>query len=474
MACSTPIKAAVLAAGACFFVTSAFAQSAFLVTTGADSGPGSLRAALGSVAAQATPVPIFVVTDGDIEIVSTLTYSGRLPVTILGNGQTVRISANATVLALTEGADLTVSHLDFEGPGGFSLTSRGDLAGPAGKGIFIDVRDEQTGTVHLVLDEVTISNVAYHGIHVSDCDLADACGGGSGGGGEGAPASIAVSLRNVTVRDVGHGAFDADGIRIDERGAGDIHYSAYGSTFRGVGADGVELDEGDAGHVIATIAGNQFLDNGGYCDLDVLQGFLPSEAEEEFEDGARAETDIPGHVAGSPDDRCFEREVSLFPSGFVESYESSIDLDDGIDIDEAADGGLWVAMTDSAIIGNLDEGVDLDEEDAGDANVAFVRSTAEGNTDDGFRTSETGPGDLIARLYAVSAQENGDNGARFDEADEGTVRVDVDATTTAANDDGRDTGLRVTKEGEGEGTLTVTASELKDGIDARNVTVIRN
>ena len=272
----------VAAAGLAFCWTElssgALAQPAIHVTTGADSGPGSLRAALETAAGAVESVPILIVTDVDVEIALTLTYAGRHPLVIHGNGQTVKTAANVTLLAVTEGADLTVSNFDFAGPGGFSIRERGDRSGAGGKGIFVGVRDDQTGTAHLVLESVSVPGVAYHGVHVSDCDLADACGGGSGdGGGDGAPASI-----DVRLSDVGNGSFDADGIRIYERGDGDISFMSRVSVFNDVGADGVELDEGDAGDVIATVVDNGFVDNGAYCYPEVLAPFLPAVTEGEF------------------------------------------------------------------------------------------------------------------------------------------------------------------------------------------------
>ena len=69
----------------------------------------------------------------------------------------------------------------------------------AGKGIFVDVRDDQTGTININLKNVRVEGVANHGIHISDCNLADKCGSGSGGAGEGSSASINVVLDNVTI-----------------------------------------------------------------------------------------------------------------------------------------------------------------------------------------------------------------------------------------------------------------------------------
>jgi hypothetical protein len=96
---------------------------------------------------------------------------------------------------------------------------------------------------------VTVTGTAGHGIHVSDCTLADECGGGSGGAGEGSPASISLTLTGVTVIDTAYGRFDADGVRVDERGEGSIDFVATSSVFSGIGADGIELDEGQDGDV---------------------------------------------------------------------------------------------------------------------------------------------------------------------------------------------------------------------------------
>lgn len=443
----------------------ATAQTPLLVTTGADSGPGSLRAALEEASAQENPAPIFVVSNRNIEITSTLTYSGQAPLKLFGNGQTIHSGENVTLLTLSEGADLSITNLNFRGRGGFSVTNRGDEDSAPGKGIFIDVREDQTGVVQMILEGVTISGVAYHGIHISDCDLADQCGGG------GAPASISATLINVTIHHVGHGTFDADGIRIDERGDGDITFSAYNSTFRRNGADGIELDEGGDGSVFATIVHSRFLENGDYCDPTVLGRFLPSVRTAVFQDGEADLSNIPAPITGTPDDRCFERHIEYFESGSVKSYDISLDFEDGIDIDEAGDGDLLFTITDSEIARNYDQGVDLEELDAGNATISHMRSFSDHNTDDGFRTFEAGPGNLTGFFYEVGAWTNGGNGIRFEEEDEGTLSLQIIKGTTANNGEGEQSGIRVTKQGSGEGTISIKESDIRDGIDAVNVTV---
>jgi len=90
-------------------------------------------------------------------------------------------------------------------------------------------------------------------------------------------------------------------------------------------------------------------------------------------------------VSGTPDNTCIERAVDFYDDGSVEAYEFAIDLDDGIDIDEAGDGSLYSVMINTLIARNLDEGVDYDEEGNGDIVAHYVNSRARNNTDDGFK-----------------------------------------------------------------------------------------
>ena len=441
------------------------------VTNGDDSGEGSLRAAIESGKSK-IKIAKSVET---INILSTLDYTGEKALTIKGSGQTVSAAGNFTLLAATNGADLTVSNLNFAGPGGFDVEHRGDIDEkgdpvPAGKGIFVDVRDDQTGTVKLVLKNVSVSGVANHGIHVSDCSLADDCGGGSGGGGEGSDASIKVILTGVEVNDAGNGKFDADGLRVDERGDGSITAYITASSFTYVGADGVELDEGNDGDVNTDIKFTDFSNNGNYCDPAVIGPFVPVPDEGEYDESeAIPESLIPSPPYGSADDNCIEREVDTYDSGFVEAFEFGIDLDDGIDIDEAGEGSLNSLMLMSTITGNLDEGVDYDEEDGGDINVKYIGTSASGNKDDGYKHSEEGEGGVFGKVTISSAMDNGGKGFVFEEEDEGDLAVRVVASKTANNDDSDDTGIEAVQEDEGKGTLKVRNSDIADGIDTDGV-----
>lgn len=449
--------------------TAAYAQQ-FIVTSAANRGDGTLRHAL-SLATAGEVDRIVVATEGDIQIRNGLSYGGSQALSIVGTGQTVLGANDATLLTSLGGGDLSIMGLSFQGPGGFSINERSDIDGVSGKGIFVDVPDGATGTISLYLTNVAVSQVGNHGIHVSDCTLADACGGGQDGSGDGSDASIALLLQNVTIDDAGNGKFDADGLRVDERGPGSVHLSVDGSLFTNVGADGVEVDEGQAGSVFATVTNTTFTANGNYCDPSILDAFMPDADEGEFSDGEASLDDIPSAERGSPDDGCFELEYDLYDSGSVEAFEIGIDLDDGIDFDESGSGSIFASMVDVAITDNLDEGLDFDEADEGNIIINIIDSVATGNRDDGFKVSEEDDGGIVTIVSNSTAMENGGKGFVFEAEDDSALFADFNGVSTSNNDDGDDTGLELVNEGENSGFANVSNSSIADGIDADGVAV---
>jgi hypothetical protein len=388
------------------------------VINGNDSGPGSLREALASGAA------IVEIDDAvsTINLESTLEYTGQAALRIRGSGQSVVADGDYTLLLISEGADVSISNLAFQGIGGFSAASQG-----IGKGIFVDVPSDRAGVVTLELKSVAVFDVANHGVHVSDCNLDDNCGAGTGGAGEGSSASIHAILTDVVVDGVGYGKFDADGVRIDDRDDGDIWFEAVGSTFQAVGADGVELDEGGSGDVIVDVRDTSFDDNGGYC--------LVVEANPEL------------------DPSCLE--------------EGELDLDDGFDIDEAGDGSIYGVVRHVTVSSNLDEGLDYDEEGEGDIDLDLDHVIAAFNGDEGIKLSEVDAGDLAARLRTVIAVANNDDGTQFESTHAGRIAVSVKGSVTLGN---AKQGLNVGQDDDLElGVLKVWLSEIADGIKTTNV-----
>lgn len=464
---SHTLKALAVSVGAALLTTTAYAAP-IQVTNGKDSGEGSMRAALEAVAAGKAD-SILVTTKEEIEITSTLAYNGMAPISIYGSGQTIESDKNIDLLAITKGADVNISGLKFEGPGGFSIQNRGDKNGEAGKGIFVNVRNDQTGTLTVNLNNVEVSGVAYHGIHVSDCDIAKDCGAGSGGEGGGSPASIAVNAYNVKIHNVGFGRVDGDGLRVDERNEGDIHFSAHNSSFTKVGADGVELDEGQDGNVVVNASNVDFSDNGAYCQKDLLQPLLPSPVEAEFKQGEFAANKVPAEITGSPDDKCFEREVDLYKDGTVEAYEFGIDFDDGFDIDEAGNGGIQTVLQSVTINNNLDEGLDFDEENDGDIQITIIDSSAEGNTDDGFKVTEEDNGNLNSLISSVKSKKNNGKGIVLESKNDGMVAALIENSETEENDKGQKSGLKI----KGKGVITLKNSEIEDGFKSKKAEVVK-
>ncbi len=425
--------------------------------------------ALAAAAASDSASTVVLAFEGDVEITETLAYDGQSALALIGNGQTISTADNVTLLAATQGADLHVVDLTLAGPGSWTVQNRGDMDGAAAKGIFVDLRDDQTGTATLVVEDVTVRGVAGYGIHISDCTLADECGGGQTGDGDGSDSGISVTLRDVTINDVGNGTFDGDGLRADERGAGGISALIIGSTVSMAGADGIELDEGGAGDVVATIIDTRLVENGAYCTPALFKDAIPDPDEAEFEQGAAAEADIPGPVTGTPDDTCIERVVDLHDDGSVEAYEFGLDLDDGIDFDEGGAGSIHAVFLRSTISNNLDEGVDFDEAGDGGIDARFIDTVAEGNTDDGYKSSEEDAGSVTGLMLRSSAMGNGGKGAVFEEEGDGDLGVTAEASSTANNDDSDDTGIEAVQEDSGTGTLKLTDSDLVDGTDLDGV-----
>ena len=434
------------------------AEGLVIVTSDADSGPGSLRNALEVQKASQIVISPLV---SSIRIDSPLVFEQTRKLVIQGNGQTISSPKNINLLTVSRGADLEISNLGFSGPGGFSINNRGDQGQAAGKGIFVDVRNNQTGTVRLVLNHVSVSGVANHGIHVSDCDLADDCGTAGG-----SAASIEIKLDHVSVDNVGTGRFDADGVRIDDRGDGDIVFIASNSTFTGVGADGVELDEGGNGDVVAIVRNSRFNGNGAYCDPQVLDAFLPRPDVGKYKNRTRMPSQLPQRISGNPDRNCIEFDLQLYGSGYVREFEYSIDVDDGFDIDEAGPGSIVANFWHSEINDNLDEGIDFDEQGAGMIFSRFVETSARNNRDDGFKLSEEDGGSVIGRVSASESINNGGKGFVFEEDDDGDLYVTVSDSKTEGNDG---SGIEVEQKNTGMGVLRVIDSSIGDSIDADGV-----
>lgn len=201
--------------------------------------------------------------------------------------------------------------------------------------------------------------------------------------------SINFVMKDSLVQGNGHGAPDADGVRIDEGGTGNLRFRSLDSVVKSNGGDGVELDEGGQGNATAYIHSSVFKENG----------------------EARGE-----------------------------------DPEDGFDIDESGLGNLWFKVLDSYFDGNADDGIDLDEEDGGVVTFDFMNGSASHNGTDGTRVSEEGNGNLNAQIIGLSENHNGDHGLRIEEWDGGDNRTKIN---NLYSDKNGQCGVKVTEEGHG-------------------------
>jgi len=384
------------------------AASSRVVTNSNDSGPGSLRSAL---EAGRGPITIHPKV-GDIEIDTGLVWSSGRELVIKGSGQAVTDSdgsASGALLTVVKGADTTITRLDFRGPGAFDIDHQG-----GGNAIKIEVPSGAKGDVELKLHRLNISDVGLHGVHVDDLTNATS-------------ASIEVEVDGVVVSNVGHGGFDQDGIRVDERGRGDIEFESKASQFVGVGADGVELDEGGPGDVEAKVSRSAFEANGNYCSFRFEEGALAAAGVvllDDFEELAIIIDPVQEQVVRDlyepNQEECLE-----FVADEGE-MEVAIDIDDAFDIDEADEGSIVSKVSRTSVVANEDEGLDYDETGPGHIVGSVDRLTAVDNTDEAVKYTEDGPGNVIAKNSRIDGPGQD---IEFEELGDGRLDVSLSRST---------------------------------------------
>lgn len=408
------------------------------VTTNADAGPGSLRAAL--AAALADPGITHVRLErglGTITLASPLVWSGAGSLAIDGAGATL------------DGSALGSGQSAFVANGGGDLAVRDLVVADApGYGILVDVPAARTGTQRVDFDAVTIRDNGLHGVLIND--QTEYLNDPNSTSEAGSAAGLVVTLTRSLIAGNGHGAIDYDGFRVNEGGEGSIVARFQGTVFRANGADGLELDERGSGSAEFTIEQSALVGNGFFSEADPDDGIDVDEA---------GDGDIIAR--------------------FVQ-VEASDNAEQGVDLNENHAGDLRVTMSQVTGSGNGEEGIEFEEDDdfvgGGDLVADLVGVTASDNGaedgDAGLKLREKGAGDLTARLVQPTASDNAIGGIEVREDAAGTLDAGVQSATASNN---ATTGLRLrgtgtarvqklVAEGNGSGALvadgTVTVVEV--------------
>ena len=248
------------------------------VTNSNDAGPGSFRDAI----AQANGNPAigsiaFLPSVTTVALQSTVVYSGSQNLTIHGNNATIDGSGSGgtSFRMNTTGADLTLTSLTFRDA-------------PA-QGVHVEVAPSATGTVRVSLLDVTAQDNAGHGVLVNDQEDPS-----TEDDVQPDPDGSAASVEVVVIgsRFVGNGfsISDRDGLRVNEGGTGDLTLTLERTHAEKNGADGVEIDERGAGNVYIDVSNATFTRNGVFDPADLDDGFDI----DEYNDGS-----IVGTVEGS-------------------------------------------------------------------------------------------------------------------------------------------------------------------------------
>lgn len=450
-----------------FFLTVSFAALActtalaedISVTSAADSGPGSLRAALHAAAKSDSPTRIFIGTKDPIALKSGLSYVGTSELLLLGKGATIALDRDETILRVQGATRLEISDIALHGPGGWSIEHKSTAEAPA-SGIEILALDTKNADVRAMLHGVLVSGVSGYGIYVSDCTSTQNCKGDGDGG------SISLMAQRLTIKDTGFGRYNADGLRVEEYGTGDLHFHSYDSRYVNNGADGIELDEHGAGNLSLHMQSDLVEGNGFYCATEILGKALPEIIEAEFEQGTMAQSQLPAPISGSADDACIEYEIDRYVDGSIEAYEFEIDVEDGVDVTEKGEGSVSVIMKDVTVRGNDDEGLDFDEYGDGNINGRFENNVFEKNADDGLKLSERDDGHTIAQIHQGSALANGDRGYLIEEEGNGDLSATISDVTALGNGNA---GIEAVQEDAGKGKATIGNATIDNDIEMDGV-----
>lgn len=375
------------------------------VSNNSDSGPGSFREAITAANGDTSVNWItFARGLGSIGLQSTVTFNGAQALRIDGHEATLTAAGSAAF-------DLFVT----TGGGWLEISRLGLVAGHA-NGIVVSIPAEAGGEVRVDLWEVILTGNGLFGLLIDDS--------------LGSPAGVLLNLQRCVVTENGTGAIDNDGLRVNERGPGNVSASFKECLFEANGADGVELDEGDLGDVLVQVLHSDFNENG-FLDIEDLEDGIDVD---EAGDGDIVALMVDCRLDGNGDEATDLNEDgtgSLFASFYQVTANDNVDK--GLTAEEFGDGNVQAVYSQIIAIGNKKEGVKLDESDGGDLQVELHNAYLENNTDDGMQVEEIGAGDVFVRIVNSTILKSKKYGLNLTQGDEGTGLLRLQHVSFADN-----------------------------------------
>ncbi|MBX7112271.1 MAG: hypothetical protein K1X87_10565 [Dehalococcoidia bacterium] len=365
------------------------AATTLYVTSSADSGPGSLRDAIGTANGNSSVNLILLKNTTPITLSSYVEYTGSQALTVRGdNLLTNRVIQGASACSLfvsSGGADLTFQRVTFQDS---------DCSA-----IDVDVSDGD-GEVAVTLERVLIQRVVSYGLIMSEGGPRDA--------------SMRVKLSTTTMQDIGHEA-----VYLYEDGPGSLTMDVSRSSILRAGGEGVfavSYTEGD----LSFTASNSSFNNNGANGLTLWT-----------KDGASAHATLQNvHADGNEGGGVF---VEDFDGGSVAVRAGGSTMSDngasGLAVLEHDGGGVQLTLLLSWLERNGGVGMGVVEDGAGDVGFLISGSTARGNgwccapATDGYQLDEAGEGDLRGIFSSSIASGNGGNGYVLVEQDDGEFDV---------------------------------------------------
>lgn len=369
------------------------------VSTSANSGPGSFRAAVEAANVNPSITSIrFANKLGTIALVQPVTFSGTQALAIDGKDTHIDgdlLSAGEDALIVSGGGDLTIRRLVVRNAPGI--------------GIKVLIPATRTGVVSITLQDVAARANGEHGVLINDqpaylIDPESTSPAGSDAG-------LRVRVSKSSFENNGFASIDQDGFRVNEGGLGDIDAVFQHTRVIGNGGDGVELDERGAGSVIFTVEHTQLIRNGGFTEAD-------------FDDGIDVDEEGDGGIDGN-----------------FNQVEANNNFEQGVDLNENNAGDLRVFMNKVDANDNAEEGIEFEEDDdfAGGGDIIAVLQSVTTlrngaiDGDAGLKLREKGVGNLSAQVIKPVSSDNAVGGMLFREDAAGTLDVVVENAVAGGN-----------------------------------------